>query len=395
MGKWFKKKRKRKETSSPSTEASIAEAAAPGGHPNGFPESESPSEPEDIEWIRPLDAEEPVQGSRGEDETDFPEEDSGHEEPSEESDSPGEKEKRRFFKHLRERMQKTRKGLVHRVDRILLGKRTVDEDLLDELEEVLVTSDLGVRTTRRLLDAVAERVKRRELHDVEKLRSQLQEEMRAILEVEAPPWNPRRTRPFVIVMMGVNGVGKTTTMAKLAHRMKQEGLDVTMVAGDTFRAAAIEQLCLWGERIGVPVIRQKSGSDPSAVAFDALEAAVKRDTQVVLLDTAGRMHTKVNLMEELKKTRRVMRKKLPGAPHEALLVLDATTGQNALSQAKLFKEQMDATGLVLTKLDGTAKGGIVVPVCDETGLPVRFIGVGEGVEDLRPFDPREFVRAIF
>jgi fused signal recognition particle receptor len=196
------------------------------------------------------------------------------------------------------------------------------------------------------------------------------------------------------LVVGVNGVGKTTTIGKLAHRLKGDGFQPLLVAGDTFRAAAIEQLVLWGERIGAPVVRQKHGADPSAVAFDALEAATSRDVDVVILDTAGRMHTKVNLMEEIKKVHRVIQKKMPGAPHEILLVLDATTGQNALSQARLFKDTVGVTGLVLTKLDGTAKGGVIVPVCHELQLPVRFIGVGEKVEDLRPFDPGEFARAI-
>jgi fused signal recognition particle receptor len=195
-------------------------------------------------------------------------------------------------------------------------------------------------------------------------------------------------------VVGVNGVGKTTTIGKLAHRLKGEGFQPLLVAGDTFRAAAIEQLVLWGERIGAPVVRQKHGADPSAVAFDALEAATSRDVDVVIVDTAGRMHTKVNLMEEIKKVHRVIQKKMPGAPHEILLVLDATTGQNALSQARLFKDTVGVSGLVLTKLDGTAKGGVIVPVCHELQLPVRFIGVGEKVEDLRPFDPEEFARAI-
>jgi fused signal recognition particle receptor len=197
------------------------------------------------------------------------------------------------------------------------------------------------------------------------------------------------------MVIGVNGVGKTTTIGKLAHQLKREGLKVMLVAGDTFRAAAAEQLTLWGERVGVPVVRQKSGSDPSAVAFDAMDAAVSRDMDVVIVDTAGRMHTKVNLMEELKKVQRTIHKKMPAAPHEIFLVLDASTGQNALSQARLFKEAIGITGLILTKLDGTAKGGIVVAICEELQVPVRYIGIGESTEDLRPFDPEEFTRALF
>lgn len=312
-------------------------------------------------------------------------------------DAPGtdHTERRRWGGRLRERLRKTRERLVHRLDRLMVGRKHLDEDVLDELEEILITSDLGVRTTQRLLQRVTEGIRRRELKDMELLRRHLREDIRNLLSLEAEPWDFEKHRPFVIMAVGVNGVGKTTTLGKLAHRLKQEGRSVLLVAADTFRAAAVEQLLLWGERIQVPVIHQKSGSDPSAVAFDAIDAALARGVDVVLLDTAGRMHTKTNLMEELKKIQRVIGKKLPGAPHEVLLVLDATTGQNALSQARQFKEGVGVTGLILTKLDGTAKGGIVAAICEETGVPVRFIGIGEAVEDLRPFDPDEFSRALF
>lgn len=304
-------------------------------------------------------------------------------------------EKGRFFKRLRERLQKTREQLSNRVDRLVLGKKTIDLDLLDELEEVLITSDLGVHTAQILLNKVAEKIKRQELNDPAKLREQLREEIQTLLSVPAEPLDFQASRPFVIMVIGVNGVGKTTTIGKLAYQIKKEGLKVILVAGDTFRAAAIEQLTLWAERVEVPIIRQKSGSDPSAVAFDAIEAAIARDMDVVILDTAGRMHTKINLMEELKKVQRVLTKKIPDAPHEILLVLDASTGQNALSQARLFKESIGVTGLILTKLDGTAKGGIIAAICDELKLPVRYIGIGETLEDLRPFDPEEFTAALF
>jgi fused signal recognition particle receptor len=299
-----------------------------------------------------------------------------------------------FFPKLRERLQKTRERLADRVDRLVLGKKHIDDELLEELEEILITSDLGISATRFLLEQVSERVRRNELKDPARLQEELRSAVARLLQVPAPPWDPAAARPFVILVVGVNGVGKTTTIGKLAHRLKGEGFQPLLVAGDTFRAAAIEQLVLWGERIGAPVVRQKHGADPSAVAFDALEAATSRDVDVVIVDTAGRMHTKVNLMEEIKKVHRVIQKKMPGAPHEILLVLDATTGQNALSQARLFKDTVGVSGLVLTKLDGTAKGGVIVPVCHELQLPVRFIGVGEKVEDLRPFDPEEFARAI-
>jgi fused signal recognition particle receptor len=304
-------------------------------------------------------------------------------------------EKGRFFKRLRERLHKTREQLGNRLDLLVFGKKTIDLDLLDELEEVLITSDLGVHTTQVLLGRVTEKIKRQELKDPEKLREQLREEVQTLLSVASDPLDFQAHRPFVLMVIGVNGVGKTTTIGKLSYQLKQEGLKVMLGAADTFRAAAIEQLTLWGERVNVPVIRQKSGSDPSAVAFDAIDAAVSRDMDVVILDTAGRMHTKINLMAELKKVQRVLNKKIPSAPHEVLLVLDASTGQNALSQARLFKEGIGVTGLILTKLDGTAKGGIVVAICDELKLPVRYIGIGETLEDLRPFDPEEFARALF
>lgn len=304
-------------------------------------------------------------------------------------------EKGRFFRRLRERLQKTREQLSNRVDRLVFGKKTIDLELLDELEEVLITSDLGVHTAQTLLQKVTEKIKRQELKDPARLREQLREEIQALLSVPSEPLDFRLARPFVIMVIGVNGVGKTTTIGKLAHQLKQEGFKVMLAAADTFRAAAIEQLTLWAERVDVPIIRQKSGSDPSAVAFDAIDAAIARDIDVIILDTAGRMHTKINLMEELKKVQRVLTKKIPEAPHEVLLVLDASTGQNALSQARLFKEGIGVTGLILTKLDGTAKGGIVAAICDELKLPVRYIGIGETLEDLRPFDPEEFARALF
>ncbi len=303
--------------------------------------------------------------------------------------------RKRWGGRLRDRLRKTRERLSNRLDRLMAGRKHLDVDILDELEEILITSDLGVRTSQRLLQHVTEGMKRKELGDAGLLREHLRKDIRDLLSLNPEPWDFNKNRPFVIMAVGVNGVGKTTTVGKLAHRLKQEGHSVMLVAADTFRAAAVEQLVLWGERTQVPVVHQKSGSDPSAVVFDAIEAAVARNVDVVLLDTAGRMHTKANLMEELKKIQRVVAKKLPGAPHEILLVLDATTGQNALSQARLFKEGVGVTGLILTKLDGTAKGGIITAVCEETGVPVRFIGVGEDVEDLRPFDPDEFSRALF
>jgi len=299
-----------------------------------------------------------------------------------------------FLARLRDRLAKSRERLADRVDRLVLGRKHIDAALFDELEEVLITADLGVQTTRILLDRVLDRVKRKELEDPAKLREALREEIQALLSVDAPPLDPTRAKPFVIMIIGVNGVGKTTTIGKLAHSFRQSGLAPMLVAADTFRAAAVEQLERWADRIGVPIIRQQSGADPSAVVFDALDAALARQVDVVLIDTAGRMHTKVNLMEELKKVHRIIQKKMPEAPHEIFLVLDATTGQNAMSQARLFQEALGITGLILTKLDGTAKGGVIVPICHELKLPVRYIGIGEGMEDLRPFDAAEFARAV-
>ncbi len=332
------------------------------------------------------------------DQEELPEdEDWEEEEVLEDSEEATEEAVRRkgFFKRLRSRLKNTRERFAHRIDRLVLGRKVIDDDLMDELEEILITSDLGVKTTSMLLSKVADKVKRKELSDPARLREQIREELRSTLSIEAPALDFRAHKPLVVLIVGVNGTGKTTTTGKLASQLKREGLKPMLVACDTFRAAAVEQLSVWAERVGVPVVKQKSGSDPSAVAFDALDAAVSRDIDVVLMDTAGRMHTKVNLMEELKKIYRVIDKKMPGAPHEVFLVLDGSTGQNALSQAKLFKEGIGLTGLILTKLDGTAKGGIVASICDELQVPVRYIGIGESVEDLRPFDPDEFTNALF
>ncbi len=385
MIKWFKRKQK----ATPEATAEIPQMVVPASEfvADEVPEDETVVSEKDLRETVPDAAEEAeVSPDAG-----TPPTETEEEEPQLDSG----REKGRFFKRLRERLQKTREQLSNRVDRLVLGKKTIDLDLLDELEEVLITSDLGVRTAQVLLQKVTEKIKRDELKDPAKLRDQLREEIQTLLSVPAEPFNFQAGRPFVIMVIGVNGVGKTTTIGKLAHQLKQEGLKVMLVAADTFRAAAIEQLTLWAERVDVPIVRQKSGSDPSAVAFDAIEAAIARDMDVVILDTAGRMHTKVNLMEELKKVQRVLNKKIPAAPHEVLLVLDASTGQNALSQARLFKESIGVTGLVLTKLDGTAKGGIVAAICDELKLPVRYIGIGETLEDLRPFNPEEFTMALF
>jgi fused signal recognition particle receptor len=286
--------------------------------------------------------------------------------------------------------------LTGRLDTLFFGKKEINEDLLEDLEEILFTSDLGVATTQEILDHVQEAVARKELDDPQKLRDALKTKILDFLQVpDTDQRKPGPGQPRIIMVIGVNGVGKTTSIGKAAHFFKQDGKQVLLVAADTFRAAAIEQLTIWGERVGAEVIKQKQGSDPSAVVFDAVSAGLSRGVDIVLIDTAGRLHTKTNLMEELEKINRVIGKKQPGAPHEIWLVLDATTGQNAISQAEIFHEALGVTGIILTKLDGTAKGGIVAGISNQLKIPVKFIGIGEKLDDLRPFDPVAFVDAIF
>ncbi|MEW6595161.1 MAG: signal recognition particle-docking protein FtsY [Thermodesulfobacteriota bacterium] len=302
-----------------------------------------------------------------------------------------------FFQRLRERLGKSREALVSRVDTLFLGRKVIDEELLDELEEILITADLGVATVQELLTKTRERIKRDQLSDPQALKAVLKQLIQGYL-VQAEQGGALampESGPFVIMVLGVNGVGKTTTIGKLAYKFRQAGRKVLLVAADTFRAAAIEQLQVWGDRIGVEVVAQQQGADPSSVIYDALDYARPRDFEVIIIDTAGRLHTKVNLMEELKKIKRVMARQLPGAPHETMLVIDATTGQNGIAQARQFNEAVEITGLALTKLDGTAKGGIVVNICREFQIPIRFIGIGEQMEDLRDFDPAQFVEALF
>lgn len=320
---------------------------------------------------------------------------SGAEEPQAVQEEPV--VKKGMFQRLTARLSNTRDSFVKRVDALFLGKRVIDDELLDELEEILITADLGVGTAQDLIDEARNRVARKELSDPAALKAVIKEKILSyLLNVDRPAELVMpESGPFVIMVVGVNGVGKTTTIGKMAHKFVKSGQSVLLVAGDTFRAAAVEQLQIWGERVGVNVVSQKSGADPSSVVYDAIDFATNRDFDVIIMDTAGRLHTKINLMEELKKIKRVMGKKLPGAPHEIMLVLDATIGQNGISQARLFYEAVDITGITLTKLDGTAKGGIVVNVCHEFNIPIRFIGIGEKMEDLRDFDPNEFVEALF
>jgi fused signal recognition particle receptor len=300
-----------------------------------------------------------------------------------------------FLQRLKDGLSKTHQGMVSKIDVLISGQKKIDDRLLEELEEILITSDIGVKTTQELLDKVTERVKRKELEDADHLKKALQEEMFLLLRQQEKPLDPSLARPFVIMVIGVNGTGKTTTISKMARKFKGLGKSVLLVAADTFRAAAIEQLEIWGQRVGCEVIKHQSGSDPSAVVFDALKAGKARGAEVIIVDTAGRLHTKVNLMEELKKVKRVMARELPNSPHEILLVLDATTGQNAISQAKMFAQELGVTGIALTKLDGTAKGGILIGISHELKIPIRYIGIGEKAEDLREFSARDFVDAIF
>ena len=304
-------------------------------------------------------------------------------------------EKKGFFQRLKDGLFKTHQGMVSKIDQLISGKKKIDDLLLEELEEILITSDIGVKTTRQLLDKVSEKVKRKELEDADQLKKALQEEMFLILRQQESPLNVSSANPFVIMVIGVNGTGKTTTLSKMAQKFKSQGKSVLLVAGDTFRAAAIEQLEIWGQRVGCEVVKHQSGSDPSAVVFDALRAGKARHSDIIIVDTAGRLHTKVNLMEELKKVKRIMAREIPDSPHEILLVLDATTGQNAISQAKMFNRELGVTGIALTKLDGTAKGGILISISDELKIPIRYIGIGEKAEDLRDFNARDFVDALF
>jgi fused signal recognition particle receptor len=300
--------------------------------------------------------------------------------------------RRGLFRRFRERLGRTRKTFVDGFDLLFAKHPFVDDAFLDGLEELLITADLGVETSLSLISAMQERVRRRELSKVERLKGALKAAMLDMLT--SPPPQAITARPWVVLMVGVNGVGKTTTIAKLAQQDRLAGREPLLIAADTFRAAAAEQLEVWGQRVGAPVVRQKHGADPAAVVFDGLSAAMARNVDTVYIDTAGRLHTKVNLMEELKKIHRTTAKKLPGAPHEVLLVLDATTGQNAISQARLFQEAVGVTGIILTKLDGTAKGGVALAVAHETGIPLRYLGVGESLDDLKPFDKEAFVEAI-
>lgn len=378
---WFKKKKNRKETSEAEERSAVHPSPESTDTLNSeklhqgtgiFPDaSESPATPvsEETEAVAEQDASQ----------------------KNDNSDSVS------LFQRLSHKLSRTRESFVSQMDSLFLGKKEIDADLLDDLEELLITADIGVKTATELLDYARTKVKRKELDDPQALKVFIKEKLREYITqaCESAEIVMPASGPFIVMVVGVNGVGKTTTIGKIAHKFIQSGQSVLLAAADTFRAAAVSQLQIWGERNGVDVVSKGAGADPSSVAFDALTRAVAEKYDVVLVDTAGRLHTQTNLMEELKKIKRVMGKKLDGAPHEVLLVIDATTGQNSLSQVKLFNEAIGVTGLTLTKLDGTAKGGIIANICRDMNIPIRFIGIGEKIEDLRDFDPDEFIDALF
>ncbi|NTW04485.1 MAG: signal recognition particle-docking protein FtsY [Peptococcaceae bacterium] len=299
-----------------------------------------------------------------------------------------------FINRLKDSLSKTRQDLAEKIDSLVTGKKNIDESLYEELEEALIQSDVGAETAFNLVDKLRIVTKENKISEPGQLKPALIKIIRDILEQEESTVFFRQ-KPTVILVVGVNGVGKTTTIGKLANYLKNEGNKVILAAADTFRAAAIDQLEIWGNKTGVDVIKHQEGADPAAVAFDALQASIARNADILIVDTAGRLHTKNNLMEELKKIGRVLAKEIPGAPHEILLVLDATTGQNAINQAKIFGAASGVTGIVLTKLDGTAKGGVVIGIKESLDIPVRYIGIGEGIDDLRPFKAAEFAQALF
>ncbi|WP_455365989.1 signal recognition particle-docking protein FtsY [Kaarinaea lacus] len=311
------------------------------------------------------------------------------------SDSNESSKKTGFFARLTQGLKRTRSGFTDGVANLVLGKKAIDDEVLEEIEALLLTADVGIEATQSIIDDLTQRLKRNQLKDAETLFNALAEDMAAILEPVSQPLNiPASDKPFVILMVGMNGAGKTTTIGKLAKRFQNEGRSVMLAAGDTFRAAAVEQLQEWGRRNEIPVVAQHSGADSASVIFDALQAAQARNINVLIADTAGRLHTQSNLMEELKKVRRVMSKLDPAAPHEVMIVLDASIGQNAVIQARQFRDAVAVSGVALTKLDGTAKGGVIFAIAKQLGIPIRYIGIGEGIDDLRDFNARDFVNAL-
>jgi fused signal recognition particle receptor len=301
-----------------------------------------------------------------------------------------------FLEKMKQAVTRTRENLSEKIDQVVAFTKEIDRNTLEDLEAILISADLGIKTTEQILGKLREKADRKQIKNVDELKRLIQEQILGILNSTPPrSGKPAPGQPEVVMVVGVNGTGKTTTIGKLAHALRTEGKSVLLCAADTFRAAAIEQLEIWGSRTGVEVIRTKPGGDPSAVLFDTLSAAKARHTHSVIVDTAGRLHTKTSLMAELEKMKRTAQRIVPGAPHEVLLVMDATTGQNGLQQARQFTESAGVTGIVLTKLDGTAKGGVVVAISQELGLPVRYVGVGEKAGDLLPFNPQDFVESLF
>jgi fused signal recognition particle receptor len=393
---WFKKKKnkkKKKRRDDATVElSSLKESDEPqpaidaDDDPDSGPIEDALSEDEQQEKAVPLPQEEiePEQLQTVADEDPAVEIDAG-------SSPDPEQKKAGYFKRLRKRLSKTRKSFSSGFDRVFAGKKKIDADVLEELEELLITSDIGVQTTMDLI----ERLSIAKVADAGEVKQILKDEILSILGSHESAPQEAQTSPHVVLVVGVNGVGKTTTIGKIAAQAQASGKKVLIGAADTFRAAAIEQLAIWAERAGAEFVKHRANADPAAVAFDAVAAASARGCDLVLIDTAGRLHTKSNLMEELKKIKRTVAKQLEDAPHEILLVLDATTGQNALSQAKQFDDALDLTGLALTKLDGTAKGGIVISICSSLNIPLQYIGVGEQIDDLRRFDAEQFIEALF
>ena len=375
---WFKKKKTEDKNLPPEETADIEEH---------LEEIDPQPEDETIEAVQVPDAEEPEGKTEATAEQLKP--DGGN--PMAQAGKP--KDKKGFLRRLKTGLSKTRQILTTDIDELFAGKSKLDDDLLEELEELLITSDIGVSTAMDLINTISK--KSSTIQDAAQLKDFLKKEILKTMDKVPSPTKALTDKPHVVMVVGVNGVGKTTTIGKLAARQVSEGKKVLIAAADTFRAAAVEQLSIWADRAGADIVKHTDNADPAAVAYDSLEAAQARDVDIVYIDTAGRLHTKVNLMEEIKKIKRTVAKKIPGAPHEIILVLDATTGQNALSQAHLFNKALDITGLALTKLDGTAKGGIVVGICSTLNIPLKYIGVGESIDDLQEFDAGAFVNALF
>jgi fused signal recognition particle receptor len=393
----FKKKNKEEEVEQQSEEIIQPEEEQEEALQDA-PEPEKSSEPVVAQETTEIeDDEEPIpepEDQETADEADEPEETHEIEEEPKQDFVEKPAIKQGFFARLRKGLSKTSGKLVGGMESIFTGRKEIDEDLLEELEELFITSDVGVETTMKIIDNVRDELSRKALKNPEELKASLRQQILNILDIPND-LNSTEDKPYVIMVLGVNGAGKTTSIAKMAKRFKEQDLSVCLAAGDTFRAAAIDQLCVWADRVDVPVVKQSEGSDSAAVIFDAIQSCKSKEVDVLIADTAGRLQNKVNLMKELEKIVRVAKKELPDAPHEVLLVLDATSGQNALSQAQKFHEDIGITGLVLTKLDGTAKGGAIIGIVDELKVPVKFIGFGEGVDDMKPFVAEDFVSALF